>query len=84
MKKDIDLMEKCLDEMYQASTPSITWSQIITKYENTNIQFFRLYEIKETDYDRIKNKYQEKIDKCLWRSMDMTLLSYAPTFKEKK
>jgi 2-polyprenyl-3-methyl-5-hydroxy-6-metoxy-1,4-benzoquinol methylase len=83
MNKEAKLVEKCLDEMYRKSKPSITWNKIKKKYWDTGIQFCHLHKIKEDDYEMIKEKYKKKMNKGYWKSLEMELLNYSPTFEEK-
>ncbi|MBE3093609.1 MAG: hypothetical protein IMZ52_01155 [Actinobacteria bacterium] len=78
MNKEAKLVEKCLDEMYRKSTPSITWNEILKKYEGKK-DWYLLHKIKEADYLRIKEKYKKKLDKGYWSSLEMDLLNYSPT-----
>jgi len=80
-KKAKELGKACLNEMYKASTPPISWKEILKKYSGTNKQFFLKHEISGKDYNRIKAKYEKKID--IWkRDLAWLLLDFAPTCKE--
>jgi transcription-repair coupling factor (superfamily II helicase) len=82
MKKEEKIVRDCLDEMYKASNPPITWKQIVEKYSDTGIQFCRLHKIKEEDYTRIKEKYKKKLSKGYHKSLEMELLNFAPTSED--
>ncbi len=81
MKKEEKIVIDCLDEMYQASKPPITWKEIEEKYSGTGIMFCRLHKIAQEDYDRIKKKYKKKLGRGLHVSLEMELLNYAPAFE---
>ena len=76
--------EKCLNDMYKKSTPSITWKEILKRYGNTKIEFYRKHEITEEQYDKIRDKYIKKIPKWLQTSFLMSLLDFSPTIKRCK
>ena len=75
------LEEACLDEMYKASTPPISWKEVVQKYSKTGIQFFSKHKILEKEYDRIKAKYAKKLGKRWKKDLDWMLLDFAPTCK---
>ena len=77
--KSEDTMKKCLDELYINSEPSITWSEILDKYNGTKEQFYLNHYINPETYDKIVSKYEKKLPKHLRNAFHMTLLSYAPT-----
>jgi len=77
--KEEKILEQCLNEMYKKSIPPITWEQIKKKYKGKT-DWYTQHKIKENDYLQIKEKYKKKLDKIYWRSFDMELLNYAPTF----
>jgi len=77
------LGEACLNEMYKASNPPITWGEYNKKYGGTKIQGFMKHEISSKDYDRIKAKYAKKLDKFWTRQLDWLLLNYAPKLRNK-
>ena len=79
MNKEEKVVIDCLNEMYKASDPPITWKQILRDYSNTDIQFCQLHKIKEEDYTRIKEKYKKKLPKAYHKSLEMDLLNYAPS-----
>jgi hypothetical protein len=81
MKNKEKIIIECLDEMYRASKPPITWNQIIEKYSDTGIPFYNLHKITEENYIRIKKKYKEKLGRGLHISLEMELLDYAPAFE---
>ncbi len=86
LKKAKEIATKCIDEMYQHSTPPTTWEKIMEKYGNTKIRFYEKHMISEKDYDRIKAKYEKKLP-ALWKKrLAFFLLDYAPKSKhlEKK
>ena len=95
-KKALELFNACLNEMYQASIPSTTWAEVQKKYiiidlgdgkeHRSILAEIQRHEITLDDYDRIKKKYYEKLDKMYQRQLDWFLLDYSPRFKwdEKK
>ena len=79
-----ELARKCLDEMYKASTPSISWEEILKKYSGKKTQFFRKHKLSDEKYNSIKAKYEKKLGRSWSSSLDWMLLDYAPTFEEHK
>lgn len=82
MKKEEKIVIDCLDEMYKASDPPITWKQIEKKYSDTGVEFFKLHKIKQADYERIKEKYAKKLPNGYSKSFEMDLLNYSPTMED--
>jgi hypothetical protein len=80
-QKAIKIIEQCLNEMYKASTPPISWGQIKKKHEGKKVEFFLKHKLTEVDYDKIKEKYKKKLPKLYRRSLDWILLDYSPTIK---
>jgi len=81
-KKAAELIRSCLDEMYKASIPPITWEQCEKKYKNTENWFWK-HAISSEDYTRIKNKYRKKLSRVYHMTLDMELLNYSPRLKTK-
>ena len=81
-KKATELGKACLDEMYKASTPPISFKEILKKYGGTKKQFFLKHEILKKDYDRIKAKYQKKLGKRWAKDLAWLLLDFSPKVKE--
>lgn len=73
----------CLNEMYEASEPSITWKEIEKKYEGVDNWFWN-HEITEAKYDEIRDKYRKLLPTYYRGSLDFDLLNYAPKFKKEK
>ncbi len=80
-KKALEIGQECLNEMYKASTPPITWKQVIKKYAKTNTRFFLKHKISEKDYSRIKSKYLKKIGKYWANDLGWLLLDFSPTLE---
>ena len=78
-KKEI---EKCLNEMYKASTPPITWVQIKKKYSGAKVQFYLKHSLPEAKYEKIKEKYIAKLGKRWERELAWWLLDYSPITTE--
>ena len=72
------IVKNCLNEMYKASTPPITWAQLNKKYANTKVKFYQLHKITGKDYDRIKAKYLKQLPKIYHHSLEWCLLDYSP------
>ena len=81
-EKALKLGESCLNEMYKASVPPISWKDVKKKYGGTKTEFFLNYELSEKDYDRIKAKYAKKMGKFWSRQLEYLLLDYAPKFRD--
>ena len=79
-KKAGGLIRMCLDEMYQASIPPISWAECEKKYVGVALWFLE-HSISLVDYDRIKAKYKKKLDRVYHKTLDMELLNFSPGFK---
>jgi len=77
-KKAAQTIRACLNELYLAADPPISWEEIEKKYADVDEWWMNHY-IKREDYDRIKAKYQKKLPKVYHWSLSMELLNYAPT-----
>lgn len=82
-KKAIEIMKKCLDEMYKASDPPISWEEIEKKYEGVDNWFWK-HEIEERKYEEIRDKYKKQLPPKYRRTLEWELLNYAPKFKMEK
>lgn len=81
-EKTARLVVQCLDELYRNSQPSITWEEVQEKYSSTDIKFYRKHVINAAEYNRIVDKYKDKLPSGKERELDYTLLNYAPKFKD--
>ena len=93
-KEAVKIFNDCINEMYENSTPSITWQKVQKKYDKkrlTNRILLKLgferncynkHSIFIKDYDRIKDKYSKKLNVYYRKGLDWFLLDYAPKFKE--
>jgi len=77
-KKAVELLNACLDEMYRASTPPITWEECQTEYKNVD-EWYMKHVISTEDYTRIHDKYVKQLGRRWSGDLEMTLLSYSPT-----
>lgn len=78
-KKVKQLAKDCLNEMYIASTPSISWEDYCTKYGNTKIEGFKNHYLSQDKYEEILNKYSKRIATVWQASFYMQILNYSPT-----
>ena len=78
-KKAKEVIIECLDEMYQASKPPITWEEILKKYQGRK-NWFLLHRITEETYMKIKEKHQRRLHKMYHGDLDWMLLDYSPAF----
>jgi len=76
--KAIKEIENCLNEMYKASSPSISWAQIKKKYGGKKVQFYLKHSLPEAKYNKIKEKYTKKLGTRWERDLSWFLLDYAP------
>jgi len=83
-KRLLELYEKCLDEMYKESVPSITWEQYKEKYGGTDIQGFKYHYLSNERFKEIGDKYLKKINKKDRPSFMMSLVDLSPTCSEKQ
>ena len=78
-----EIIISCLDEMYQASDPPITWAEIEKQYEGVKDWFWK-HEIGEKKYDEIRAKYKKMLPPYARGNLDFDLLNYAPKFKKEE
>jgi len=89
-KKALEIFEECVNEMYENSTPPITWNDVQSKaieFEPNKFTIqgeIRKHKLSEEKYDEIKAKYEKKLDTYYRRQLAWFLLDYSPTFKEEK
>jgi len=81
-KKAGGLIRMCLDEMYQASIPPISWAECEKQYVDVRDWYWK-HSISLVDYTRIKTKYKKKLDRVYHNTLDMELLNYSPRLKTK-
>ena len=77
-------IEKCLNEMYKASTPSITWAQVKKRYGNTKTRFFLKHYLPKSKFEKIRKKYVSKLGRRWRRDLEWCLLDYSPTTVERE
>lgn len=82
-KKALKIFESCMNELYLASAPSISWADIHEKYDGMDrSEFYMNHVIKSVDYNRIVDKYSKLLDKFYRRQFAWYLLDYAPTCED--
>ena len=82
-KKAMGLFEDCMDELYLASVPSISWHDIKRKYSGENrSELYLKHKIKSSVYDSIVSKYKKSLPKFYNRDFESYLLDYAPTSED--
>jgi len=80
-KKALKIFDECMDELYKASIPPITWKEIQNKYaDQERSEFYMKHCIDEKLYDKITKKYKSKLNIYYNRQLSWFLLDYAPTF----
>lgn len=52
------IIEKCLNEMYLASNPSISYTKIKKKHFDTKIKYWKKHLISLKDFKKIQKKYE--------------------------
>jgi hypothetical protein len=84
--KVVELFNACMDELYKASEPSISWVDLQKKYSGKNVSFYLDYHISEDKYNEIVDKYHKLIHKMYHNDLSWFLLDYAPVvdYKEGK
>ena len=75
------LFDKCMDELYLASVPSISWDEVKDKYVGMErSDFYMKYCIDEKVYDIIVSRYKKLLPDLYRRKFEWFLLDFAPTF----
>ena len=82
LKKMRELARDCLNELYLASEPSITWGEVEEKYGRTKVRFYEKHLISRKNYDRIVKDCLKGKGRLFEREMQWVLFNYAPKFKE--
>ncbi|GAI15662.1 unnamed protein product [marine sediment metagenome] len=79
-KNVVELFNECMDELYRASDPPITWQEILDKYigDKERTEFYMHHKITAENYTKITNKYRKKIPPLYRNSFAMFLLNYSP------
>lgn len=80
-EKVVQLLKDCLNEMYQASDPPITWEECNEKYAGQDFWYMN-HAIDDDVYEEILKKYLKQIPKFFVQSFLMEILSFAPTHKK--
>jgi len=81
-RKALDISEACLEELFRASKPSISWAKVKAKNKKTGRALQSMHKIKLADYKRIKKKYRARLP-VRWQSQfDHILFSFAPVVLE--
>ena len=69
---------RCLNELYMASTPSITFKELEKLYGNTNEQFWEKHVIPKYLSKQIIEKYEKLLPIRYHGLLCMSLLDYSP------
>jgi len=68
-----------LDELYIASTPSLSWENVLKKYGGTKIKFYEKHVLDNKTSEKILDKYKKKCkNKFEKDSLSWLWLDYAP------
>ena len=79
-KKAFKIFDECLDDLYLASVPSISWAEIQEKYVgDDSSDFYLKHYISQERYDEIVNGYRRMLDKRFRAKFSCVLLDFAPT-----
>ncbi len=76
-------IRECLDEMYQASNPPITWAECEKNYKEVDNWFWK-HTIDEETYITIKKKYLKKLPELYKNTLVWSLCNYGPKIKDKE
>ena len=80
-EKALGIFDECMDELYKASDPSVSWESIQTKYAGKErSEFYEKHCITDDKYYEIKKRYMKRLNAFYKRKLDWYLLDYAPTF----
>ena len=82
-KKAVRLIRACLNDMYMASDPPITWDECEKKYKGVE-EWYAKHEISEEKFMEIREVYLKQLPKMYHYSLKWSLLNYAPRFKTEK
>jgi len=82
-KKALKIFEACMNELYLASIPSISWAEVREKYgDDERSEFYMKHVIKSVDYDMIVSRYNKLLTSYYRRQFAWYLLDYAPTCED--
>jgi len=80
--KALKIFESCMNDLYLASEPSISWDEVKERYGGmSDSRFYLKHKISVERYDGIVDGYRKLLDKYYNRELSMFLLNYAPSFK---
>ena len=80
----VELFNQCMNELYEASTPSISWKKVQETYRGKQRdEFYLKHYIDEDKYNEITNRYKRLIPKLYHNDFSFYLLDYAPTTVKK-
>ena len=77
------IIRACLNDMYRASDPPISWDECEKKYDGVENWFLK-HEISEEKYGEIREVYLKQLPKMYHHALGWELLNYAPRFKKEK
>lgn len=79
-KKAVVIFDDCMDELYKASIPPISWKAVQRKYAgDKHSEFFMKHCIDGETYDKIVKKYKKKLNIYHRCGLAWYLLDYSPT-----
>ena len=82
-EKATKLIQACLNDMYKASEPSITWAECKKKYVGVE-EWYAKHVINEKKFMEIRDVYLKQLPKMYQTTLKWQLLNYAPRFKTEK
>jgi hypothetical protein len=78
-KRVKEIIEACLNEMYQNADPPITWDEYKKRYANTGIQGFKKHYLDEKKCNEIWKKYEKQVPRLHQTAFNFEILNFAPT-----
>jgi len=76
-EKTVELINTCLDEMYKASNPPISWKECQDKYVDVDYWYGK-HVIKTDKYIEIREKYMKKLTPMYRDSLRWAILNFSP------
>ena len=82
-KKAMVLFEECMNELYLASDPPVSWHDVKEKYSGKDrSDFYLMHRIKSSVYDSIVSRYNKLMTPYYRRQFAWYLLDFAPTSED--